>query len=84
MKKICSRRSGWTVLERIQVSNCAMLEKLPLSDCDATTVREIKVDHRWWDHRHLKWDDDKTKFSLQEGFQSCSDAATLPIEDRLV
>jgi disease resistance protein RPS2 len=80
LKTICSRESAWPVLERIHVSNCPMLERLPLSAYDATTIREIKGDRRWWDN--LRWEDDKTKLSLQERFQTCSDTETLPIEDR--
>ena len=80
MKTICSRESAWPVLERIHLSNCPMLERLPLSAYDATTIREIKGDQRWWDN--LRWEDDKTKLSLQERFQTCSDTETLPIEDR--
>ena len=70
LKTIWSRESVWPVLERIHVSNCPMLERLPLSAYDATTIREIKGDHRWWDN--LRWEDDKTKLSLQERFQTCS------------
>jgi disease resistance protein RPS2 len=80
LKTICSRESAWPVLERIHVSNCPMLERLPLSAYDATAIREIKGDRRWWDN--LRWEDDKTKLSLQERFQTCSDTETLPIEDR--
>lgn len=64
LRSVCPRIIGWPVLERIEVRNCPMLAKLPVSACNAATVKEIRGELEWWNN--VVWDDDEIKFTLQQ------------------
>ncbi|TQD88864.1 hypothetical protein C1H46_025545 [Malus baccata] len=53
LRTICSREAGLSALERIVVSNCPRVVKLPFAARDAVTIKEIRGDLKWW--RSLKW-----------------------------
>ncbi|KAK1290882.1 Disease resistance protein [Acorus calamus] len=53
----------WSALEKIQVSNCSLLRKLPLGKPNLETLTAIRGDREWWDA--LEWEDG----ILQEKFQ---------------
>ncbi|KAF3453532.1 hypothetical protein FNV43_RR03972 [Rhamnella rubrinervis] len=80
LRSICPRALPWPVLERIEVSNCPKLEKLPLSACNASIIKEIRGDLKWWNN--LRWDDIRNRFSLQQKFQACADSTMQAREDR--
>ncbi|KAJ0100815.1 hypothetical protein Patl1_04362 [Pistacia atlantica] len=42
LRNICSRAIAWPVLEKIDVSNCPKLTKLPISVSSALTIQEIR------------------------------------------
>ena len=42
--------------------DCEGLRRLPLTNQDVGTIKEIKGESEWWDA--LEWDDDQTKTSL--------------------
>ncbi|KAM1696514.1 hypothetical protein FF1_030663 [Malus domestica] len=79
LRTICSREAGLSALERIVVSNCPRVVKLPFAARDAVTIKEIRGDLKWW--RSLKWQVHADKICLQQRFQACADTAVLPMED---
>ncbi|GFS30788.1 hypothetical protein Acr_00g0014070 [Actinidia rufa] len=54
----------WKSLERVQISKCPKLRKLPLDVNSATNLKQIQVSNRnFWDA--LEWDNNATKLHLQ-------------------
>ena len=54
----------WKSLERVYISNCPKLRKLPLDVNSATNLEIIQVSSRtWWDA--LEWDNNATKLRFQ-------------------
>ncbi|XP_050141135.1 uncharacterized protein LOC126617125 [Malus sylvestris] len=79
LRTICSREAELSALERIVVSNCPRVVKLPFAARDAVTIKEITGDLNGW--RTLKWKDRADKISLQQRFQACADTGVQPLED---
>ncbi|KAM1655250.1 hypothetical protein ACFX2K_007535 [Malus domestica] len=79
LSTICSRGAELSALERIVVSNCPRVVKLPFTARDALTIKEIRGDLNWW--TGLKWQNREDKISLQQRFQACADTAVPPMED---
>lgn len=69
----CKCKMSWPSIERIEVSNCPNLMKLPLSTQNANTIKEIRGELEWWGRLELV--DEGAKLSLEPYFQQC----TLPI-----
>ncbi|KAL4619209.1 hypothetical protein ACB092_06G063400 [Castanea dentata] len=59
---LCRHEETWPCLEQVEVVRCKHLRRLPLTNQNAGTMKEIKGDSQWWDA--LEWDDDQTKSSL--------------------
>ncbi|KAK9906164.1 hypothetical protein M0R45_002824 [Rubus argutus] len=76
---ISSRAALWSALERIEVSNCPKLQKLPLRAQNAPSIKEIRGDLNWWNS--LRWESAGNKISLQQRFQVCADSTFLLRED---
>ncbi|XP_034701677.1 uncharacterized protein LOC117926621 [Vitis riparia] len=53
----------WPSLQRIQISMCYMLRRLPFNNTNATRLRHIEGQQSWWEA--LEWEDDATKQRLQ-------------------
>ncbi|KAF3968903.1 hypothetical protein CMV_007265 [Castanea mollissima] len=60
-KTLCRYKETWPCLEQVDVSECEGLRRLPLTNQNAGTIKEIKGESEWWDA--LVWDD-QTKSSL--------------------
>ena len=65
-KTLCRHKETWPCLEQVEVRNCKGLRRLPLTNQNAGTIKEIKGESEWWDA--LEWDDDQTKTSLLHFF----------------
>ncbi|XP_050244463.1 disease resistance protein At4g27190-like [Quercus robur] len=61
-KTLCRHKETWPCLEQVRVRGCKGLRRLPLTNQNVGTIKEIKVESEWWDA--LEWDDDQTKTSL--------------------
>ncbi|KAM3693839.1 hypothetical protein ACJW31_07G014600 [Castanea mollissima] len=61
-KTLCRYEETWPCLEQVAVQKCKGLRRLPLTNQNAGTIKEIKGESEWWDA--LEWDDDQTKSSL--------------------
>ncbi|KAL4613914.1 hypothetical protein ACB092_07G016700 [Castanea dentata] len=61
-KTLCRYEETWPCLEQVVVRWCKRLRRLPLTNQNAGTIKEIKGESKWWDA--LEWDDDQTKSSL--------------------
>nr|POF06304.1 disease resistance protein [Quercus suber] len=61
-KTLCRHEETWPCLEQVGVWECKGLRRLPLTNQNAGTIKEIKGESEWWDA--LEWDDDQTKSSL--------------------
>ncbi|KAM3741667.1 hypothetical protein ACB098_07G013700 [Castanea mollissima] len=61
-KTLCRYEETWPCLEQVDVRKCKGLKRLPLTNQNAGTIKEIKGESEWWDA--LEWDDDQTKSSL--------------------
>ncbi|KAM3693841.1 hypothetical protein ACJW31_07G014800 [Castanea mollissima] len=61
-KTLCRYEETWPCLEQVDVRKCKGLRRLPLTNQNAGTIKEIKGESEWWDA--LEWDDDQTKSSL--------------------
>lgn len=53
----------WPSLQRIKISGCDMLRRLPFNNANATKLRFIEGQEPWWGA--LIWDDDAVKKKLQ-------------------
>ncbi|KAL6328798.1 hypothetical protein AAG906_003815 [Vitis piasezkii] len=47
---------NWPSLQKIEISTCSMLKKLPFNMVNATRLRSIKGQNSWWEA--LEWTDD--------------------------
>ncbi|KAM3741658.1 hypothetical protein ACB098_07G012800 [Castanea mollissima] len=61
-KTLCRYEETWPCLEQVDVWGCKGLRRLPLTNQNAGTIKEIKGESKWWDA--LEWDNDQTKSSL--------------------
>ncbi|KAM3741664.1 hypothetical protein ACB098_07G013400 [Castanea mollissima] len=61
-KTLCRYEETWPCLEQVVVRGCKGLRRLPFTNQNAGTIKEIKGESEWWDA--LEWDDDQTKSSL--------------------
>uniref|UniRef100_A0A2N9G432 Uncharacterized protein n=1 Tax=Fagus sylvatica TaxID=28930 RepID=A0A2N9G432_FAGSY len=62
LRSLCRHEETWPCLEQVKVWVCEHLRRLPLSNQNAGTIKEIEGESEWWDA--LEWDDDETKSSL--------------------
>jgi disease resistance protein RPS2 len=67
LRSLCRHKETWPCLEQVKVLQCEQLRRLPLSNQNAGTIKEIKGESEWWDA--LEWDDDETKSSLLPYFR---------------
>ena len=61
-KTLGRHKETWPCLEQVEVWGCKGLRRLPLTNQNVGTIKEIKGESEWWDA--LEWDDDQTKTSL--------------------
>ena len=47
---------NWPSLQKIKISTCSMLKKLPFNMVNATRLRSIEGQNSWWEA--LEWTDD--------------------------
>ena len=66
LKSLGRHKETWPCLEQVEVRDCKGLRRLPLTNQNAGTIKEIKGESEWWDA--LEWDDDQTKTSLLPSF----------------
>ncbi|XP_075668705.1 disease resistance protein At4g27190-like isoform X3 [Castanea sativa] len=62
LRTLCRDSETWPRLEQVEVFLCNRLKRLPLTNQNTGTIKEILGESEWWDA--LEWDDDKTKSSL--------------------
>ena len=62
LKSLGRHKETWPCLEQVKVRDCKGLRRLPLTNQNAGTIKEIKGESEWWEA--LEWDDDQTKTSL--------------------
>ena len=67
-KTLCRHKETWPCLEQVEVRDCKGLRRLPLTNQNVGTIKEIKGESEWWDA--LEWDDDQTKTSLLPFFHT--------------
>uniref|UniRef100_A0A2N9J428 AAA+ ATPase domain-containing protein n=1 Tax=Fagus sylvatica TaxID=28930 RepID=A0A2N9J428_FAGSY len=71
LRTLCRHKETWPCLEQVKVSECENLRRLPLSNQNAGTIKEIEGESKeWWNA--LEWDDDETKSSLLPYFYPAS------------
>uniref|UniRef100_A0A7N2M857 NB-ARC domain-containing protein n=1 Tax=Quercus lobata TaxID=97700 RepID=A0A7N2M857_QUELO len=63
---LCRHKEIWSCLEQVEVVRCNELRRLPFTNQNAATIKEIRGDSQWWNA--LEWDDDQTKSSLLPSF----------------
>uniref|UniRef100_A0A2N9HKC5 Uncharacterized protein n=1 Tax=Fagus sylvatica TaxID=28930 RepID=A0A2N9HKC5_FAGSY len=71
LRSLCRHEETWPCLEQVEVWKCEQLRRLPLSNQNAGTIKEIEGESEWWDA--LEWDDDETKSSLLPYFHPARD-----------
>ena len=67
LRTLCRHNETWPCLEQVKVMQCEHLRRLPLSNQNAGTIKEIKGESEYWDA--LEWDDDEIKSSLLRYFR---------------
>uniref|UniRef100_A0A2N9HXG6 Uncharacterized protein n=1 Tax=Fagus sylvatica TaxID=28930 RepID=A0A2N9HXG6_FAGSY len=67
LRSICRHKETWPCLEQVTVWLCEHLKRLPLSNQNAGTIKEIEGESEWWNA--LEWDDHETKSSLLPYFR---------------
>lgn len=68
LRSICDGTSVCPVLQRIEVSGCLGLKKLPLSISDSCSLKEIRGDMEWWNN--LTWENDDVKSFFGQHFKA--------------
>lgn len=81
LKRICDQREPLECLEQIEVIDCNLLRRLPISSKNADGVKEIRGTSSWFSK--LSWDDVTTKVTILGRFklldtQSRDDTPTWP------
>uniref|UniRef100_A0A2N9J404 Uncharacterized protein n=1 Tax=Fagus sylvatica TaxID=28930 RepID=A0A2N9J404_FAGSY len=71
LRSLCRHEETWPCLEQVKVWKCEQLRRLPLSNQNAGTIKEIEGESEWWNA--LEWDDDETKSSLLPYFRPALD-----------
>jgi disease resistance protein RPS2 len=71
LKTLCRDDETCPLLERVFVSDCQRVRKLPLTDQNANNIKEIIGESEWWNR--LMWHTDTTKSSLQPYFHPIQD-----------
>ncbi|CAK9168702.1 unnamed protein product [Ilex paraguariensis] len=66
LKTLCKENESWPSLEQLEILDCNLLRKLPLTIQRANNMKEIRGEQQWWSQ--LEWDDEYTKSSLQHYF----------------
>ncbi|XP_050248670.1 disease resistance protein At4g27190-like [Quercus robur] len=64
---LCRHKEIWSCLEQVEVVGCNELRRLPFTNQNAGTIKEIRGDSQWWNALEY-WDDDQTKSSLLPSF----------------
>nr|GEW01793.1 disease resistance protein At4g27190-like [Tanacetum cinerariifolium] len=54
LSTICNKKTAFPALQRIEVSDCSELKRLPLEISNSSRLKEIRGDVRWWNS--LQWD----------------------------
>ncbi|KAG6790570.1 hypothetical protein POTOM_006727 [Populus tomentosa] len=80
LKGVCTRTVHLPVLERIGVSNCSLLVKLPITAYNAAAIKEIRGELEWWNN--IAWQDYEIKSLVQRRFQACAVSTSLGKEER--
>ncbi|PWA71514.1 NB-ARC domain-containing disease resistance protein [Artemisia annua] len=74
LSMICNKKTAFPALQRIEVSDCSELKKLPLEISNLSRLKEIRGDLKWWNS--LQWDDGVKNIFLQHfqpnPVESCS------------
>uniref|UniRef100_A0A2N9FYA6 Disease resistance protein At4g27190-like leucine-rich repeats domain-containing protein n=1 Tax=Fagus sylvatica TaxID=28930 RepID=A0A2N9FYA6_FAGSY len=69
VESICTDDSlKWPALERITISRCQLLTRLPLNKDNAPYLRRIEGDQSWW--TALEWKEDAIKGRFESFFKS--------------
>jgi disease resistance protein RPS2 len=71
LRSLCRHEETWPCLEQVKVWKCEQLRRLPLSNQNAGTLKEIEGESEWWNA--LEWYDDETKSSLLPYFRPALD-----------
>lgn len=66
LKAVCRDEGTWPCLEQVDVIDCNLLRKLPLTNQNAENMKKIRGESQWWNA--LEWDADITKSNLQPYF----------------
>jgi disease resistance protein RPS2 len=82
LKGVCTRTVHLPVLERIGVSNCSLLVKLPITAYNAAAIKEIRGELEWWNN--ITWQDYEIKSLVQRRFQACAVSTSLGKEERSI
>jgi len=82
LKGVCTRTVHLPVLERIGVSNCSLLVKLPITAYNAAAIKEIRGALEWWNN--ITWQDYEIKSLVQRRFQACAVSTSLGKEERSI
>nr|GMC46832.1 disease resistance protein At4g27190-like [Ipomoea batatas] len=69
LEEICKADESWNSLEHLQVQECSMLLKLPLSVQSAENIQSISGEQNWWNK--LQWDNENLKMHLHPLFKPC-------------
>ncbi|KAG7953746.1 hypothetical protein I3843_12G125300 [Carya illinoinensis] len=66
LRAVCRDEETWPCLEQVDVIDCNLLRKLPLTNRNAENMKKITGESQWWNA--LEWDADITKSNLQPYF----------------
>ncbi|XP_040989065.1 disease resistance protein At4g27190 [Juglans microcarpa x Juglans regia] len=66
LRAVCRDEETWPCLEQVDVIDCSLLRKLPLTNRNAENMKKIRGESQWWNA--LEWDADITKSNLQPYF----------------
>ena len=64
---ICNWGETWGCLEQVEVVQCELLDRLPISSSTSGRIKEIKGELTWWER--LEWEDPFALTTLQPFFK---------------
>ncbi|KAL2496194.1 Disease resistance protein [Forsythia ovata] len=66
LETLCSHNESWQHLQQLELLNCDLLRKLPLTTQNEDSVKEVRGQLEWWNR--LEWENEDMKQRLQNHF----------------
>ncbi|KAL2476237.1 Disease resistance protein [Abeliophyllum distichum] len=66
LETLCRRNESWQHMQQLELLNCNLLRKLPLTTQNEDSIKEVRGQQEWWNR--LEWDNEDMKRRVQNHF----------------